>query len=110
MRHTIIAAVILATSTSFAIAQTSTANGNTGRVNSGTAVTASDTHNGKGSTDPQSTKRAGGQSAQSAKTKSAGSSDAPGSRGPTGSTGSATNGTSGTPDPKSTATVPGTNR
>ena len=110
MRHTVISALIFVTSSSFAIAQTSTANGNTGRVNSGTAVTVSDTHNSKGSTDSQSAKHAGGQSAHSAKNKSVASSAAPGSRGTTGSTGSATNGVSGTPDAKSTATVPGTNR
>jgi hypothetical protein len=113
MHRTIIAAVFLATITSFAIAQTSTANGNTGRVNSGTASTVNDTHNGTGSTDSQSTKRMGGQSAQSAKNKSAKSSNASGlssSQGTTGSKGSATNGVSGTPDPKSTTTVPGTNR
>lgn len=110
MRRTIIAAVLFATSTSFAIAQTSTANGNTGRVNSGTAVTTSDIHNSKGSTDSQSTKRTGTQSARAAKNNAAASNDATGSRGVTGSTGSATNGVSGTPDPKSSATVPGTNR
>jgi len=114
MRITTIVAMLLATTSTVALAQTVTANGNTGRVNNGTTSTASDIHNREGSTVLHSPKRKAGQSAESAKKQSEKlihASGSPDSRSKTeGSRGSSTNGVVGTPDPESNTTVPGTNR
>jgi len=83
MRQSLIAAVILATATTCAFAQTGTASGSTGRVNSGTATTAADTHNGKGNTDPQSVKGKSGSTAKSRASTSTNASGTSGTRGTT---------------------------
>jgi hypothetical protein len=114
MRLTLIAAVLVATTSTFALAQTGTANGNTGRVNNGTASTASDVHNTHARTDSQATGRKGSQSAQAAKIRSerlinaSGPSDKQSTSAST--RGSHTAGVAVKPDPDSDATVGGTNR
>jgi len=114
MRITIFVAMLFAATSSVALAQTVTANGNTGRVNNGTTNTVSDIHNREGSSDPQSPKRKAGQSAEAAKKQSEKLSNASGTSGSHGKTegsrGSSTNGVVVTPDPESNTTVPGTNR
>jgi hypothetical protein len=114
MRLTIIAAGLFAATSALAFAQTGTANGNTGRVNNGTASTASDIHNTNTSTVAQPGGRKGSQSAQAAKNRSEkliNASGASGKQAASPSTrGSHTAGVAVTPDPDSDANVGGTNR
>jgi len=114
MRFTFIAAVLVAMTSTCALAQTGTANGNTGRVNNGTASTAGDVHNTHARTDAQSTGRKGSQSAQAAKNRSEkliNASRPPDKQETSASTrGSHTAGVAVRPDPDSDATVGGTNR